>query len=46
MLERVMDGGQPSCSRENFDECIYKVVNGKMMEEAGCTVPWTRNNTK
>lgn len=43
MMERVVDG-KASCSNRVFDECIYEAVEGRMMDEANCTVPWTINS--
>ena len=45
MVPKVDDGGQESCSNEEFDSCIYGKVTERLYEEAGCTVPWIMNNS-
>ena len=46
MLEKRGSDGGRSCSREVFDECLYRAITERMWEEVGCSVPWVLNNTK
>lgn len=37
-------GNIPTCSYESYDKCIEESVYDRLNKEAGCRVPWIRNN--
>ena len=46
LLQRRSKDKGLSCGYEHVDDCITRVLRERQMQEFGCTVPWTKNNTE
>ena len=46
MMEKRTPEGGKSCSREVFDDCLYRSITERMYKAVGCTVPWVINNSR